>query len=53
MCASCHVYVEETFLALLPPRSPEEDEMLDSTADERLPNSRLSCQIRLGEDSTG
>jgi 2Fe-2S ferredoxin len=53
MCASCHVYVEETFLALLPPRSPEEDEMLDSTADERLPNSRLSCQIRLGEELDG
>ena len=53
MCASCHVYVDEAFLELLPARSEEEDEMLESTASERLPNSRLSCQIRLGEELDG
>lgn len=53
MCASCHVYVDEAFLELLPARTEEEDEMLESTASERLPNSRLSCQIRLNAELDG
>jgi 2Fe-2S ferredoxin len=53
MCASCHVYVDEAYLELLPALSEEEDEMLNSTADERLPSSRLSCQITLGEELDG
>jgi 2Fe-2S ferredoxin len=47
MCATCHVYVDDAWLARLPPISDEEDALLDGTAAERLPNSRLSCQIRL------
>jgi 2Fe-2S ferredoxin len=53
MCASCHVYVDEAFLDRLPPVSEEEDEMLESTASERLANSRLSCQIKLTEELDG
>ena len=53
MCASCHVYVDDAFLELLPARTQEEDEMLESTASERLANSRLSCQIRLSEELDG
>ena len=45
MCATCHVYVEPSQLALLPAMSKEEDALLDGTASERQPNSRLSCQI--------
>ncbi len=45
MCATCHVYVEPSQLALLPAMSEEEDALLDGTASERQPNSRLSCQI--------
>ena len=47
LCATCHVYVDEKFLPLLPPIGEEQDAMLDSTACERLPNSRLSCQIQV------
>ena len=36
MCASCHVYVDEAFLALLPAISEDEDAMLAETASERL-----------------
>jgi ferredoxin, 2Fe-2S len=47
MCATCHVYVSEKFLPLLEPVGDTEDAMLESTASERLPNSRLSCQIKV------
>ena len=53
MCATCHVYVEPAQLALLPAISAEEDALLDGTAAERLPNSRLSCQIRVTPDLDG
>jgi len=45
MCATCHVYVAEEFLDTLPEVSDDEDEMLDATACDRQPNSRLSCTI--------
>jgi 2Fe-2S ferredoxin len=45
MCATCHVYVEEQFLDRLNPIEETEEEMLGSTAAERKPNSRLSCQL--------
>ncbi len=45
MCATCHVYVEPSQLALLPAVSEDEDALLDGTASDRQPNSRLSCQI--------
>lgn len=47
MCATCHVYVEPSQLALLPAMSEEEDAMLDETASERRENSRLGCQIAM------
>ena len=43
-CATCHVHVAEEWLARLPPMSPDEDDLLDSS-DARQDNSRLSCQI--------
>lgn len=47
MCATCHVYVDETFADRLPAPLETELEMLECTASERLPNSRLGCQIKL------
>jgi 2Fe-2S ferredoxin len=46
-CATCHVYVREPFAAQLPPPEGDELGMLDFTAAERRPASRLSCQITL------
>ena len=45
MCATCHVYTAEDDAGRLPPISEDEDEMLDCTASERRPGSRLSCQL--------
>ena len=53
MCATCHVYVETSQLSLLPAMSEEEDALLDGTASDREPNSRLSCQIQMTEALDG
>ncbi len=47
MCATCHVYVDAAWVPKLAPLLANEIEMLECTAAERLPESRLSCQIRL------
>lgn len=43
-CATCHVMVEDSFLAATGTVGEDEDDLLDSS-EHRQPNSRLSCQI--------
>jgi len=52
-CATCHVYVERPWQARLPEPQPEEQAMLEMTAAERTPASRLSCQIVLRPELDG
>ena len=52
-CATCHVYVDPEWLARLPPADASEEDMLQFTAAERRPNSRLSCQLRMAEELAG
>ena len=52
-CATCHVFVEPSWAARLPPPSETELAMLECTAVEPTPFSRLSCQIRLDERHEG
>lgn len=49
-CATCHVYVEDKFMATLPAPDDMEEELLDGVAAERKPNSRLSCQLIVNDD---
>jgi ferredoxin, 2Fe-2S len=53
MCATCHVYVEEGQLPLTPAQSDDEKAMLEFTASERKPNSRLSCQLVVTPEMDG
>src|SRR5665213_1478947 len=45
-CATCHVYVDEAYKAVVGEPEPMEEDMLDF-AFEVKSNSRLSCQIRV------
>ena len=51
-CATCHVYVEESWREKTGEPTPMEEDMLDFGYDVR-PNSRLSCQIKLTADLNG
>jgi 2Fe-2S ferredoxin len=46
ICATCHVYCNGTSDQLGAP-ADQENEMLETTAAERRPDSRLSCQIKV------
>ena len=46
-CATCHVYIDPAFAGVLPPRSEDEEDLLDSS-DHKTELSRLSCQIEVG-----
>lgn len=45
-CATCHAYVDESFVEIVGPPSMMEEDMLDF-AFEVKPNSRLTCQIKV------
>jgi 2Fe-2S ferredoxin len=51
-CATCHVYVDEAWLAKLQEPKPEEIDMLDMALAVQ-PNSRLSCQITCSDETDG
>jgi 2Fe-2S ferredoxin len=51
-CATCHVFVDEAWLAKTGTKSAMEDSMLDF-AEGVEPNSRLSCQIKVTDDLDG
>ena len=51
-CATCHVYVEQAWRDRFSPMSKIENSLL-SLLQERQPNSRLSCQLKLTEEHDG
>lgn len=52
-CATCHIYVDADWFERLDPAGEEERELLDEEAHLPLDNSRLSCQIEIGERLNG
>ena len=53
VCATCHVYVDASWIDRLPKISGDEDDLLEGTAADRKPTSRLSCQIAMTPDLDG
>ncbi|MCZ8183101.1 MAG: 2Fe-2S iron-sulfur cluster-binding protein [Beijerinckiaceae bacterium] len=51
-CATCHVYVDEAWVASVGTAAPMEEDMLDFAFDVR-PTSRLSCQIKVSDALDG
>lgn len=52
-CATCHVFIEESWAAKLPPRSADEQELVEETESYQAATSRLSCQIKLTDAMDG
>lgn len=51
-CATCHVYVDASWVDKLEPAAPEESDLLEFLEGVQ-PNSRLSCQIAIDESLDG
>ena len=51
-CATCHVYVDDAWVAKTGSAAEMEEDMLDFAFDVQ-PNSRLSCQIKVTEELDG
>jgi len=51
-CATCHVYIDKDWVAVVGKAQEIEAEMLD-VAEEVQENSRLSCQISVTEEMDG
>ncbi|MFC9839662.1 2Fe-2S iron-sulfur cluster-binding protein [Rhodococcus sp. NPDC127530] len=56
-CATCHVYVDESWVDVVGTAESKEDdtenELLEGVLDERRRGSRLSCQINLTPELDG
>ncbi|GFE75701.1 2Fe-2S iron-sulfur cluster-binding protein [Novosphingobium aerophilum] len=51
-CATCHVYVDPSFAATLPPVTEDESDLLDGSP-HRGDRSRLSCQLMMTDALSG
>ena len=52
-CATCHVWVDESWASRLPPRQGDEQEILQELTSFRPASSRLSCQVQFTEALAG
>lgn len=53
MCATCHVYVDDSFIGRIPAAKENEKFMLSIAAEGPAANSRLSCQIKVTQELDG
>ena len=51
-CATCHVHIGDAWMSLVGAPGEAESGLLDFSM-EKMPNSRLSCQIRLSDAMDG
>lgn len=53
ICATCHVYVDPKWQAIVGPADEIEASVLDMVSDVQRSNSRLSCQIKASVELDG
>ncbi|MEY4441828.1 MAG: hypothetical protein RL442_828 [Pseudomonadota bacterium] len=53
VCATCHCIVHEDDLSRVAPPDDDENQMLDFTATDREPGSRLACQLKIDASHEG
>ena len=53
VCATCHCLVHADDLPRVAPPADDEDQMLDFTATDREPGSRLACQLKVEASHEG
>lgn len=52
-CGTCHAYIDEKFLPMLPAADENEEMILDGVPAPRTSSSRLTCQIPVTADMAG
>ncbi len=52
-CATCHVFVDDAWLAMVPARGADELELVEQTGSYKEGSSHLSCQIKFTEALDG
>ena len=52
-CATCHIFVEDSWYSKLPVKTEDEQGMIDQHAIKPNEKSRLSCQIEVTEELDG
>lgn len=52
-CATCHCFVDDAWIERVGPPSETESQMLEFSATETGPGSRLSCQIVVSDELDG
>ncbi len=52
-CATCHVYIDANWVAKLPKKQSDEQELLTELSDYKPDASRLSCQVDFTEALDG
>lgn len=53
VCATCHCLVHVDDVARVAPPADDENQMLDFTATDREPGSRLACQLKIEAGHNG
>lgn len=52
-CATCHVYVDATWVSKVPPKESAEENMLEFVYESDPVHSRLACQVTVTDDLDG
>ena len=52
-CATCHIFIDDSWADKIPARSEDEQELVEETETYKASNSRLSCQVTMTDELDG